>query len=97
MPFTSENIKELSKVVSELSNDDIIVTAIPKTIKNSGKDQDVVDFMVTHRATMKYRRGMFRDNLSNFRATIRKSIDSLLEDIVKEITEESAKKPDNSL
>lgn len=97
MTFTSDHIKELATIVRQLSDDDILISAVPKTIRNNGEDHSAVDYMVTHRATMKYRRGMFRDNLSNFSSTIKREKDRLVDDIHKEIVEEAAKKPTNTL
>lgn len=83
--FTQNQFKELQEIVSKHTTDDIIVTAIPKTIRNSGKDQDVIEIGVFHKTTMKNVRFVYREQVSNLRGVLRKAIDGLVDTIHREI------------
>lgn len=85
--MTQNEFKELQRLVQKHTTDEIIVVAIPKTIRNSGKDVEVIDFAIIHKATMKEVRFVYRDAYSNLENTLKQKSEELVMLIFKEIAE----------
>jgi len=94
--MTNREFEELKDVVKKHTNDEFIVMAIPKKIRNNGKDVEVIEFAVVHRATRKDKRFIYRDNMSNLRSTVKSAVDELVTEIHREIAE-GPNLPKNSL
>lgn len=96
--MTQKEFEELQRLVKKYTTDEIIVVAVPKTIRNNGKPADVIDFAIIHKATMKDIRFVYRDSYSNLENTLKKQTEELIMLIYKDIAEpKKVEKPDNSL
>jgi len=94
--MTHKEMAELGDICKKLTTEDIVVLAMPKTIMNSGKKKEVVEFAVVHKATRKDVRFVYRDEFSNMRNTVKKAIDELIHSIHQELIKPK-EKPKNSL
>lgn len=94
--MTQKEFQELQDICKSLSTEEIMVMAIPKKIMNSGKQKEVVEFAVVHKATKKDVRFVYRDEFSNMRNTVKKAIDGLINTIHQELLKPK-EKPKNSL
>ena len=90
--MTQGQFKELQAIVASFTTDEIIVTAIPKQIRNNGKPYDVIEMAVVHKATMEMVRFLYRESLSNLRSTLKQAIDELINTIHRKIVENPTKK-----
>ena len=94
--MTQKEFQELQDICKSLSTEEIMVMAIPKKITNSGKQREVVEFAIVHKATKKDVRFIYRDEYSNMRNTVKKAIDGLINSIHQELLKPK-EKPKNSL
>lgn len=94
--MTQNQFNELQNIVKSLTNEEIVVLAMPKKIRNNGKEHEVVEFAVIHKATRKDVRWIYRDEFSNMRNSVKKAIDELINGIHKELIKPK-EKPKNSL
>jgi hypothetical protein len=83
--MTNREFEELKDIVKKHTTDDFVVMAIPRKIRNSGKEVEVIEFAVVHRATRKDKRFMYRDTMSNLRKTVKKAVDELINEIHAEL------------
>jgi RNase H-fold protein (predicted Holliday junction resolvase) len=94
--MTQNEFKELQDICKKYTTEEIVVLAMPKKITNSGKQKEVVEFAIVHKATKKDVRFIYRDDFSNMRNTVKKAIDELINRIHQEVVKPK-EKPKNSL
>lgn len=94
--MTQKEFEELKDICKKFTTDDLVVVAIPRKIRNNGKDSEAIEFNVLHRLSGKNVRFVYREDFSNLRNTVKKAVDELIQGIHQEIVKPK-EKPKNSL
>jgi hypothetical protein len=77
MTLSEAQLQNFHKAVKEFSNDRTVVLAIPGTIRNAGRNVDIVQVTIGHNPTRKTYKYMYRGISSNFRDWLKKKVDEI--------------------
>ena len=90
--MTQRELKELQEITKQYNNDEFACAAIPKTIRNNGKDKLVVEIILLHKISKKSTSFIHREDFSNLRNKVKKSHDALVDTIHRSIVQEAEQK-----
>lgn len=77
MNLSAAQIDNLHQAVKEFTNERTVIMAVPGTIRNSGRNVDVVQVTIGHNPTRKLHKRMYRGITSNFKVWLKKEIDKI--------------------
>lgn len=75
--ITQAQLKELHNVVSKHTTDEIVVSATPGVIKNSGKNVFAVKTLIGNNNTKKINQFMYRGESSQYEKWLKDKIDEI--------------------
>ena len=90
--MTQNELKELQEITKKYNNDDFVCAAIPRVIRNNGKDKEVVEIILLHKVSKTQTAFIHRDGFSTLRNQVKKAFDRMVDDIHRTIVLEAEKK-----